>query len=329
VKPRVFVTYRIPEAGLRLLREQAELIVNEEDRFLNEEEIISRARDAEALITLLQDPITARVIEALPRLKIIANYAVGYNNIDVEAATRRGVVVTHTPDVLTDATADLTMALILAVARQVVAADRFVREGRFTGWKPELWLGMELRGKTIGIVGMGRIGYAVARRAVAFGMEVIYHNRRPANPTLAYLVGARYVSLQELLEQADVVSLHCPLTPQTRHLIDRHALERMKPTAILINTARGPVVDEAALAEALRQGRLAGAGLDVFEEEPRVHPDLLSLPNVVLTPHIGSATREAREQMAIMCAQSVIAALSGEVEVSHMVNPEALLLRNG
>ncbi|MCS7083093.1 MAG: D-glycerate dehydrogenase [Bacteroidetes bacterium] len=324
MKYKVFVTYPIPEAGLRLLREQAEVLLNTEDRFLTEEEIIAAAQEADALLSLLQDPITARVIESLPRLKIIANYAVGYNNIDIAAATRRRVLVTNTPDVLTDATADLTMALILAVARHVVQADRFVRQGRFTGWKPNLWLGLELRGKVLGIVGMGRIGYAVARRAVAFGMDVLYHNRRPANPTLTYLVGAQYVSLEELLERADVVSLHCPLTPETYHLIDRRALARLKPTAILINTARGPVVDETALVEALQAGRIAGAGLDVFEEEPRVHPALLELPNVVLTPHIGSATREARERMAVLCAESIIAALSGRGPVPRVVNPEAL-----
>lgn len=284
-----------------------------------EDDIIEAARDADALISLLSDPLTPRVFEACSDLKIVAQYAVGYDNIDIESAKEHGVVVTNTPGVLTDATADYAFALLLAVARRVVSADRYVRDGRFSRWETDLFLGMELRKKTLGILGMGRIGIAVARRALGFGMHVIYHNRSPANPSVAKVLSAKYVSMDDLLERSDVLSLHCDLNPDSRHVIDAAALERMKSSSILVNTARGAVVDEDALVDALKNGDIAGAGLDVFEDEPKVHPGLLDLENVVLAPHLASATVEARTKMAKMCAESVLAVLNGHDNIPYRV----------
>jgi len=261
----------------------------------------------DGLLCLLTDAIDRELIDAASRLRIIANVGVGYNNIDWLHARERRVTVTNTPGALTESTADLTFALILAVARRVVEADRFLREGRFHGWDLELRLGLELCGATLGIVGLGRIGLAVARRARAFGLEVIYHARHPLPPAAETAAGVSWRPLDELLRRADVVSLHCPLTPETRHLIDRDALALMKPGALLVNTARGPVVDEAALVEALRSGHLGGAGLDVFEEEPVVHPGLLKLDNVVLLPHVGSATHQTRRAIVKMAVANLVA----------------------
>jgi len=250
-------------------------------------------------------------------LSMVAQYAVGVDNIDLEAAEAHDVAVTHTPGVLTDATADLTWALLLAVARHVPAADQYVRDGKFERWETTLLLGTELSRKTIGIVGLGRIGRAVARRALGFGMDVVYHNRSRANPTLERQASARYVDLDELLETSDVVSLHCPHNEDSHHLIDAEALTTMKSSALLVNTARGPVVDEAALVEALADGEIAGAGLDVFEEEPEVHPGLLEQERIVLAPHLGSATTDARMRMAQMCVASITAFLDDAESVPH------------
>ncbi len=318
--PTVVITRPLVEEGVAALREAYDVRMTEaRPEAAGEDALIEQARAADALITVPGDPVTARVIEACPRLKVIAQYAVGVDNIDLEAARRSGVVVTHTPDVVTGATADFAMALLLAVARPIPAADAFVRDGRFVGWETRALLGMDLRGKRMGIVGMGRIGAAVARRAIGFGMEVLYHNRHRANPTVARELSARYVAMDELLRTCDILSLHCPLTDATRHLIDAEALRAMKPTALLINTARGPVVDEAALAEALAAGEIAGAGLDVFEEEPHVHPGLLEQERVVLAPHVGSATTETRTQMGRMCSESVRAALEGAEKIPHRI----------
>lgn len=315
----VVVTRPLPEAGLAPLRARYAVTVHElaPGTPLTEEQLAAWGRDADALLTLLSDPVSAHVFEACPRLKVVAQFAVGYDNIDLEAARRRGVVVTHTPGVLTDATADFAWALLLAAARRVVEADAYVRAGHFKRWETQALLGMELRGKTLGLVGMGRIGAAVARRALGFGMKVVYHNRRRANPTVERHAGARFVPLEGLLAESDVVSLHCALNAQSRHLIDAAALARMKPTALLVNTARGAVVDEAALAAALHAGTIAGAGLDVFEDEPRVHPGLLAHPRVVLAPHLASATVEARTAMAHMCAASIEAVLEGHDDVPY------------
>jgi glyoxylate reductase len=273
--------------------------------------LIAAAGRSTALITLLTDRIDRRVLEAGTNLRLVANVAVGVDNIDVEAATRLGILVTNTPGVLTESTADLTWALILAVSRRVVEADAFLRAGRYRGWDFELLRGMELRGKTLGVVGVGRIGSAVAKRAKGFGMKVLTHSR------------TKGVSLGKLLKASDVVSIHVPLTEATRHLIGAPELRRMKRTAILVNTSRGPIVDEKALAAALKRGTIAGAGLDVYEREPRVEPGLLKLKNAVLLPHLGSATDDTRRAMLDTAVRNVKAFLAGR-RPPNLVNPEAL-----
>ncbi len=307
------------EGGLSGLRDAHTVTVCDppEGSTRSVEELIALTDGADVLISVLADPVTERLFEARPPLRMVSQYAVGVDNIDLEAAKTHDVAVTHTPGVLTDATADMTWALFLAVARHVPAANQYVRDGKFERWETTLLLGTELARKTIGIVGLGRIGAAVARRALGFGMEVVYHNRHPANPTVERQASARYVSLDELLATSDVVSLHCPLNEDSHHLIDAAALEKMKSSALLVNTARGPVVDEAALVEALAEGEIAGAGLDVFEEEPDVHPGLLDQDRVVLAPHLGSATRDARMRMAQMCVSSIEAFLSNAESVPH------------
>jgi len=256
----------------------------------------------------LGDRIDGGVIQSVSRLKILANYAVGYNNIDLSAASQRGLIVTNTPDVLTDATADLTWALIMATTRRVVEGDALVRSGRWTGWSPTQLLGADVSGRTLGIIGMGRIGRAVAQRALGFRMPVRYHTRRPLE-TASCPVAWEHRSLHEMLGEADIVTIHAPLTPDTRHLIGAREFACMKPTACLINTARGPIIDEAALVDALRDGRIAGAGLDVYEQEPALHPALARLKQVVLLPHLGSATLHARVQMGMVCLKNIDAVL--------------------
>ncbi len=271
---------------------------------------------ADALICLLMDRIDAAVLDRAPALRVIANCAVGVDNVDVAAATARGIAVTNTPDVLTDATAELTFALMLAAARRVVEGDRLVRSRTWTGWALDQLLGVQLAGKQLGIIGFGRIGQAVARRALGFEMRVVYADRRtkPAAP-------ARHVSLDELFATSDVVSLHCPLTSETYRIVNARRLDLMKPTAILVNTARGGCIDEPALIEALEAGRIFGAALDVYDREPELDPRLLACPRLTLAPHIGSATTEARTQMAQLCADAVIAALSGR-RPPNLVNSE-------
>ncbi|MGI6147457.1 MAG: D-glycerate dehydrogenase [Firmicutes bacterium] len=320
-KPKVFVTCPIPEAGLDVLRGAVDMEVNMDDRVLTRQELLAGVADADGLLCQLADVVDESVLAAAPRLRAIANYAVGYNNIDIAAATDRRIAVTNTPGVLTETTADLTWALILAVARRVVEGDAMVRQGRFRGWAPRLLLGGDVYGRVLGVVGMGRIGQAVARRARGFGMKVLYYDRSGISSSLETELGATRVSLEELLRESDFVSLHVPLTPETRHLIGREQLAMMKRTAYLVNTARGPVVDEAALAQALAAGELAGAGLDVYENEPEVHPGLLGLDNVVLLPHLGSATVDTRERMAVMAAESLLDVLEGrEPRAGNLVN---------
>lgn len=265
--------------------------------------------EAVAAIVTLTDRIDATTLASARDLKILANYAVGYNNIDLDAARRRRIAVTNTPDVLTDATADLTWALLLAAARRVVEGDRLVRSGEWTGWTPTQLLGTAVAGNTVGIVGMGRIGQAVARRAAGFQMQVNYHSHRrvDAPPGAQW----QYRSLPELLRESDIVTIHVPLTPETQHLISAKELALMRPTAILINTARGPIVDESALVAAMKKGTIAGAGLDVFEDEPKIHPDLASMHQVVLLPHLGSATLAARVEMGMICLKNIEAILAG------------------
>lgn len=285
------------------------------DAALPREELCARVADKDALVVLLSDRVDARVIDAAPGLKIIANVAVGYDNIDVGYARSKGIVVTNTPDVLTDATADLTWALILAVTRRIGEGERIVRSGAWRGWSFEFMLGSSLAGKQLGIVGPGRIGRAVGARAGAFGMQVAFASRCPVE-----WPGAEPMSFDRLLATSDIVSLHVPLTDVTRHLIDQRALARMKRTAYLINTTRGSVVDEAALVWALRERLIAGAGLDVFEREPEVHAGLLELETVVLTPHLGSATRETRMAMAELAARNVLAVLGGQAPLTPILS---------
>lgn len=315
---KVCVTYKLPEEGLRLLR-RYELKVNAQDRFLNRSELIDFAEEAHALVTLLSDQIDREVIGRLENLKIIANYAVGFNNIDIVAAKERGIVVSNTPGVLTEATADLTMALILATTRRLVEGDRFVRRGLFDGWKPELLLGVSLKDRILGIIGLGRIGKAVVQRAKAFGMKVVYHNRMPASKKEEKALSVEYRSLEDLLKVSDVVSVHVPLTKESRHLIGSSKLKLMKPTAVLINTSRGAVIDEQALIQFLSEKRIFAAGLDVFENEPEIPRALRELDNVVLLPHLGSATRETRVEMAIMVARNVTAVLNGKRAPNRVV----------
>ncbi|MGE5590774.1 MAG: 2-hydroxyacid dehydrogenase [Bacillota bacterium] len=311
-RPRVFVTRKLPDETLLDLRQEAEVYVwPEESVPVPREFLLSEASECEALLTMLSDRVDEELLAASPGLKVVANMAVGYDNIDLEAARRRGVVVANTPGVLDDATADLAFALLLAAARRLPEAERMLRQGHWTGWSP-LWLaGKDLHGATLGVVGAGRIGQAVARRGKGFGMRLLYTARAP-KPSLEAELGAEYRSLPELLSESDFVSLHVPLTPQTRGLIGRSELARMKPGAILINTARGAVVDEAALHDALAGGHLQAAGLDVYSVEPvpADHP-LLSLPNVVALPHLGSATVETRMTMARLAAGNILAVLQG------------------
>jgi len=315
----ILVTQQIPEEGLTLLHsaQDATLEINPTPGAIwTPEELRARVPGHDYLLCLLTDQVDAATLEAgargAPPLRLVANMAVGYNNIDLAAARRLGILVTNTPGVLTDATADLTFALLLAVARRIPEADRFVRAGRFTGWQPMLLLGAELTGKTLGIVGMGRIGRAVARRALGFGMSVLYsgHHALPSEEERA--LNATFAPLAEVLRLADFVSLHVPYTPQTHHLLNAETLALLRSRAYLINTARGPIVDEAALVAALQAGQLRGAALDVFEDEPRIHPALLTMEQVVLAPHIGSATHETRARMATTAAANILAHLRGE-----------------
>lgn len=310
-RPRIVVTGRIPEPGLDRLRGVGDVWSWDHDEPIPLDTRNRELATADAVVTLLTDHVDDAFLDAAPHVKVVANVAVGYNNIDVEACRRRGVVVTNTPGVLTDATADLAMALILMVTRRLGEGERLIRSGTPWQWGMFMMLGTGLQGRRLGIIGMGGIGVALARRARAFGMEIAYHNRSAVAPALADELGAERLDLQTLLATSDVVSLNCPYSPETHHLIDAAALSMMRPEAVLINTARGPIVDETALAEALTARTIAAAGLDVFEHEPAVHPGLLDLDNVVLVPHLGSATIETRTAMATLAADNVIAVLSG------------------
>lgn len=307
------MTRPIPGPALDVLASCGDLWVSGDDRPLRTPELHDAVTGADAVLTMLHDPVDEAFLDAAgPGLRVVANVAVGVDNIDVEACRRRGVIATNTPGVLTEATADLALALILMSTRRLGEAERLVRRGDDWSWSMSFHLGMGLQGRTLGIVGLGQIGTATARRARALGMEIVYAGRRRAPRDVESELSARFATLQEVLGTSDVVSLHCPLTPETHHLIDVSALEAMKPSAFLVNTTRGPVVDEAALVDALRGNLIAGAGLDVFEREPAVHPGLLELENVVLLPHLGSATVETREAMALLAAHNVAAVLRGE-----------------
>jgi len=321
-KPKVLVTSRIPDEGMRLLEEHCDVKVFDYEGVFPRDMLLREVKGVDAIVCLLADKIDGEVMDAAgPKLKVVANYAVGFDNIDVDAATKRGVMVTNTPGVLTDTTADLAWALILATARRVVEGDKFLRQGKFKGWKPMLLLGTDVHHATLGIIGFGNIGRAVARRAIGFDMKVIYYSAHRAPRELERQLNAEYRLLDDLLKEADFISIHVPLTRETRHLIGERELKMMKHEAYLINTARGPIVDEKALAKALKEGWIRGAGLDVFEREPEVEPDLLELDNVILLPHLGSASYATRAKMATMAAENVLKALKGEVP-PNLVNRE-------
>lgn len=309
--PSILVTRKLPSSVLAKLHAIGELDLYTGDAAIPPDELRARLAGKDALVCLLTDAVDARVIDAAPSLKIIANVAVGYNNVDVAHARSRGVVVTNTPDVLTESVADFTWALILAITRRLSEGERLLRRGDWKGWALDFMLGTELRGKQLGLVGFGRIARAVTARAPAFGMRVAYTSRRASD-----VPDAESMSFDRLLNTSDVVSLHVPLTAETRHLIDRRAFSRMKRSAYLINTARGPVIDEAALAWALKEHLLAGAALDVYESEPAVHPELLALENVLLVPHLGSGTTETRTAMADLAVENVLAVLSGRAPLT-------------
>jgi glyoxylate reductase len=310
-RTRIFVTRKIPEAGLTRLQKVFDVEVSPFGRNLTPAEIIEMAAGAQGMVSLATDTIDRELIDRLTGIKIIANYAVGFDNIDIEYARQKGIPVTNTPDVLTQATADIAMALILCVARRIVEGDKLVRKGGFKGFYPMFFLGVELENKILGIYGMGRIGQAVAKKALNFGLKIIYHDKISHDEgSLGF--PARYVSFEELLRESDFISIHAPLTEETHHRFTKEEFGKMKNGAYCINTARGPLVKEEDLVGALKEGWIAGAGLDVYEFEPKVHPDLITLDNVILLPHIGSAAIEVREKMSLLVADNLIAFFRGE-----------------
>lgn len=321
VKPRVLVTKRVYPEAVDLLRRHFEVDYEGTDDGLTPDALLARVQGCQAVMSQLTDKLSGPVIGQLNGVRILSNVAVGFDNIDVPAATARGVYVTNTPDVLTETTADFAFALLMAAARRVTEGHAYVRSGEWKKWLIDLLVGQDIWGQTIGIFGIGRIGVAVARRAHGFGMRILYCDEQPAPAEIAAELKLERVTKKELLRQADFVSLHVPLVPSTRHLIGAAELRMMKPTAILINTARGPVVDEPALAAALKNKQIAYAGLDVFEDEPQVHPDLLRVENVVLAPHIASASVTTRRRMSTMAAENIVAALTGE-RPANLVNSE-------
>ncbi len=325
MKQKILVTRLIPEQGLAMLRERYDMTINPHDRVMTRLEILDSMAGKKALLTLLTDPIDGALMDAGGgELKVISNYAVGFNNIDIKAATERGIVVTTTPGVLTETTADFAFALLLAIARRIPESERFTRAGEFHGWGPMLLLGDDVHGKTLGIVGMGRIGKAMARRAAGFSMSILYHSSNPLKKEEEQHLNARFVSFEELLQRSEFVSIHVPLTEKTRHLFGEKELAMMKEGSYLINTSRGPVVHEEALAEALKKGiPLKGAALDVYEHEPTIHPALMELENVIIAPHTASGTVETRTRMSVMAAENLIAAMEGR-KPPVVVNPEVL-----
>lgn len=326
-KPEVYVTRELPERGLKIIMERFDAEVWPEYAPPPKKTIIEKAKDVDALATLLSDKIDAEVFDAAPKLKMIAQLAVGFDNVDVQEATKRGIYVSNTPEVLTDTTADFAWTLLMALARRVVEADKYVRMGKWkVGWHPAMLQGRDVYGATMGIVGAGRIGYAVAKRATGFSMKILFYDVIP-RPEMEKDFGAKKVDLDELLKQSDFVSVHVPLMKETHHLINAEKLRLMKKTAYLINNSRGPVVDEKALYEALNEGRIAGAGLDVFEQEPTsLANPLLKLDNVVVAPHISSASYETRSKMAEMVADNLIAFFEGK-KPPNLINPDVLKVR--
>lgn len=312
MRPKVLVTRTILTEAIEYLKQYADVEIGAANRNLQENELLKAVGNKEGLYSLLVDRVDQEIMDAAPALKIIANCAVGFNNIDISYAKKRGILVTNTPGVLTDTTADLTWTLILSVARRIPMSERFTREGRFTGWELELFLGKDIHGKQLGIIGMGRIGKAVASRAAGFRMDIVYTDPIQLSSKEERELRLRYVSLDELLATSDIVTLHTNLTPETHHLLSSKEIKSMKRNAILVNTSRGPVVDEKALAEALKNKEIWGAGLDVYENEPKIEKKLFDLENVVLLPHIGSASHETRLKMAMTAATNLVQGLRGE-----------------
>ena len=320
----VYVTRQIPEEGINLLKKFCRMVeVNPHDSPLTYDELLMQVKGRDAILTMLSDRIDERLMSEAKSLKVIANYAVGYDNIDIKAATAKGIVVTNTPGVLTDSTADMAWALLFSIARRIVEGDKVTRVGKFVGWAPMFLLGRDVVGKTLGIIGAGRIGTAMAMRSRGWCMKVLYTTQSNRNAVLEEMLGAKRVDLETLLKESDFISIHTPLSEKTRHLIGAKELSFMKKTAYLINTARGAIIDEAALVNALKNKQIAGAGLDVYEEEPKLKPGLAELDNVVLAPHLGSATVESRTKMAVMAAENIIAVLNKQ-KPKNCVNPEVL-----
>ena len=322
MKPPVLVTREVFDETLAYLAQHCEVDANQADIPLTSAELAQRLAGKSGMMCALTDRVDAALLVAAPRLRVVANIAVGYNNIDVPACTARGVMVTNTPGVLNDSTADLAWALMLATARRLTEVESYIRTGQWTGWRLKQWLGIDVHHATLGIIGMGRIGQAIARRASGFDMKVLYHNRRPVGKEIEERLNAHYRDMRDLLAQSDFVVLQVPYSRETHHLIGAAELAMMKPTAVLINSTRGGVVDDAALIAALKAGTIRGAGLDVFENEPKLNPRFLELRNVVLAPHIGSSTEATRRAMAMTAAANLVAALRGEAP-PNLVNPEA------
>ncbi|MCB8817974.1 2-hydroxyacid dehydrogenase [Desulfosporosinus shakirovi] len=317
---KVYVTNEIPKPALDMLEEYCDMEVNRTGHVLEKSVLLEKVKGRDAILSLLTDPIDAEVMDAAKGAKIFANYAVGYNNIDIPSATERGIMVSNTPGVLTDTTAEMAWALLFSVARRVVESDKYSRMGKYKGWGPMLFLGQDVINKTVGVIGAGRIGLSFAKRAKAFDMDVLYSDVA-ANPKFEKETAGQYVSLETLLKESDFVSIHTPLVPETFHLISTKEFKLMKNTAILINTSRGPVVDESALVKALQSGEIWGAGLDVYEFEPEFTEGLLELDNAIVCPHIASATIDTRTKMGIIAVTNILAAMRGE-SPPNCLNPE-------
>jgi len=326
MKPKVLVTREVFDDTLEFLAHHCDVDANQADAAYTPDALAAKIGARDGLMCALTDRVDAALLERCPRLKAVANIAVGYNNIDVPACSARGIMVTNTPGVLDDSTADLAWTLMLAAARRITEVESYIRNGEWTGWKLKQWLGVDVHHATLGIVGMGRIGQAIAKRAMGFDMKVIYHNRKRVAPEVEARLNAQYAGMDELLAQADFIILQVPFSPDTHHLIGAAQLKKMKPTAILVNSTRGGVVDDAALIAALRDGTIRAAGLDVFENEPKLNPAFLDLKNVVLAPHIGSSTEATRRAMAMTAAQNLVAALTGGTP-PNWVNKDAVAKR--
>ena len=322
-KKKVYITRRIPDEAIELLEEHFQVEINSQDRVLTAEELLEKVKGVDAVLCLITDNVDKEVLEAAAeKCKIFANYGVGYNNIDTAAATERGIIITNTPGVLDDATADLAWTLLMVVSRRIVAADKFTRNGAFQSWDPMMFLGRDITGKTLGLIGAGRIGFNFAKKAKAFDMKILYTGLRH-NSKIEDELGAIYVDKETLLREADFVSLHVPLLPSTTHYIGEKEFSMMKKTSVIVNTSRGPVIDEKALVKALKQGEIWGAGLDVYENEPDLEPELLDMYNVTIVPHIASATMETRTNMGLIAANNIIKVLMGE-KPDTCVNLEVL-----